>query len=101
MDFLSQIKGFDKKKLKDVDIVETKTTVVEGKQSNFRWHFGHDDEEEKIEWFDDPAEFRKHCKALAGRILNAQNVVVYTGAGISTSAKVSLTISLFRVHLDT
>lgn len=88
MDFLSQIKGFNKKNLKDVETVEHKTTIVESNKSNFRWHFGHDDEEEKIEWFDDPAVFRDNCKKLAQKIKEAKNVVVYTGAGISTSAKV-------------
>lgn len=106
----------------------------EPKKGNFRWHFGHEDEEQKIEWFDQPDEFRfqfsqninyftlrsffifliefdvllfdvlafllspftffslliyvrKKCSDLAKLIKNASNIVVYTGAGISTSAR--------------
>lgn len=88
MAFLAQIQNFNKKNLKDVETRVTTTTVVERKSSSFRWHFGHDDEEETIEWFDDPKLFRQHCKELAHKIKSAKNIVVYTGAGISTSASV-------------
>jgi len=57
-------------------------------QGRFKITLGHDDEEQKIEWFDDPEKFRHKCKHVANCIRAASGkVVIYTGAGISTSAK--------------
>jgi NAD-dependent SIR2 family protein deacetylase len=48
---------------------------------------GHADDESKLELFDTPQDFRASCRTLANLIKRARHVVLYTGAGISTSAK--------------
>ncbi|KAL6068105.1 NAD-dependent protein deacetylase sirtuin-7 [Balamuthia mandrillaris] len=93
---LAGIRNFNKRKLADVEtVVKTTPTAVldaqdeaePSERSSFRWHFGHEQEEDKIEWFDEPQAFRKKCERLAQLIKKAKRVVVYTGAGISTAAK--------------
>lgn len=85
---LESIRGFNSNSLTNVFTTERKAPVVTEKpKPNFHWHFGHEDEEEKIEWFDDPKDFREKCKEIAKMIKESKHCVVYTGAGISTSAK--------------
>jgi len=45
-------------------------------------------EEELKEYFDDPQELDKKVKELAQLIRNSKHMVIYTGAGVSTSAKI-------------
>jgi len=90
MSFLDGIKNFNKGKLKDVVTVEKTLPQIEDEpkgKGRFSYYFGHEAEEEKIEWFDEPILFRRKCKKLANIIKNSDYIVVYTGAGISTAAK--------------
>jgi mono-ADP-ribosyltransferase sirtuin 6 len=96
-DLLNSIRGFNKRNLGPVETNVNTQAVVEEQQKEkereernrggYRWHFGHEREEDKIEWFDEADNFRTKCKKLAQMIKKARYVVVYTGAGISTSAK--------------
>jgi len=49
---------------------------------------GNVNEEELKEYFDDPEEVKEKVKQLAQIILASKHIVVYTGAGVSTSAKI-------------
>ena len=49
---------------------------------------GHATEEEVQEYFDSPEEILRKVKALAQLVRESEHTVAYTGAGISTSAKI-------------
>jgi len=82
---LQDIKNFNKTGLKPTETV-VRTQVVLGNTP--AQQLGHGDDLEIIEYFDEPEEFRRKCVELAHMIRDSQHCVVYTGAGISTSAKI-------------
>eukprot|EP01125_Pyxidicula_operculata_P022296 TRINITY_DN9033_c0_g1_i1.p1 TRINITY_DN9033_c0_g1~~TRINITY_DN9033_c0_g1_i1.p1 ORF type:complete len:550 (-),score=168.86 TRINITY_DN9033_c0_g1_i1:87-1736(-) len=89
---LDGIKNFKTSNLRNIYTEEKKEVTVKdeppkGSKGNYHWHFGHEDEEDKIEWYDEAAAFRQRAKELAQLIKSSKYVVVYTGAGISTAAK--------------
>ncbi|KAL3284397.1 hypothetical protein HHI36_018559 [Cryptolaemus montrouzieri] len=60
----------------------------EVKEVRLRWK-RRDDAKRRLEEYEDPPEVLKNkCEKLAQAIAQAQHLVVYTGAGISTSAKI-------------
>eukprot|EP01129_Flabellula_baltica_P009131 TRINITY_DN3679_c0_g1_i1.p1 TRINITY_DN3679_c0_g1~~TRINITY_DN3679_c0_g1_i1.p1 ORF type:complete len:566 (-),score=116.25 TRINITY_DN3679_c0_g1_i1:18-1652(-) len=84
---LSEIISFDKSSLKHTEtkVTESTSPVVISSPSK---KLGHEEELEILEYFDNPEIFRQSCIELAHMIRDATSVVVYTGAGISTSAKI-------------
>ena len=89
---LNSITNFNKKSLQECETVEKKVVEVhqaptpKGK-GGYSYNFGHNDDEGKIEWFEEPAKLVAKAKKLANLIKNSKHVVIYTGAGISTAAK--------------
>jgi len=62
--------------------------IDEQNKQSTQTNLGHDTPQQIMEHFDDPDEFRNKCRELANLISHAKYVVVYTGAGISTSARI-------------
>ncbi len=83
---LSQIANFMKSKLNPTTTVVRTLPVVN--PSPPTPGYGHSNEEEIKEYFDSPEDVEAKVKLLAQMILNSLCVVAYTGAGISTSAKI-------------
>ena len=81
----NEIKNF-KKKLNPVVTVERKNTYIN--EENVRSGHGHNDDTEIFEYFDNPTEVVEKVKKLADMINEAKCAVCYTGAGVSTSAKI-------------
>jgi NAD-dependent SIR2 family protein deacetylase len=93
---LAEISDFNKRSLRPAETVETHATVVGhghghghgGERDNRGAFTGHTRDEEIEEHFDDGDVVATKVRALAARIRASKHVVVYTGAGISTSAKI-------------
>lgn len=79
----SEISSFNRNALKPTQTVEQKVPVVGSGNK-----YGHSSEAEIKEHFDDEETLNWKVKQLADLIRNAKHCVVFTGAGISTSAKI-------------
>lgn len=89
---LDEIKSFPKENLKPTQTNETHIPVVNDRenkpQPNNKPKYGHSNEDEIREYFDEPEEVERKVKELANMVRNSKHVVAYTGAGVSTSAKI-------------
>eukprot|EP01091_Cochliopodium_minus_P008722 TRINITY_DN2022_c0_g1_i2.p1 TRINITY_DN2022_c0_g1~~TRINITY_DN2022_c0_g1_i2.p1 ORF type:complete len:288 (-),score=68.65 TRINITY_DN2022_c0_g1_i2:1058-1921(-) len=82
---LNEIANFNRKLKPTTTVVRENTYInVEGKKSDY----GHVKESRLVEYFDKPSEVLEKVKRLAELITNSKKRVFYTGAGISTSAKI-------------
>ncbi|KAK9882085.1 hypothetical protein WA026_018931 [Henosepilachna vigintioctopunctata] len=73
--------------LKKIALILQKCSSDQVKEVRLRWR-RRDDAKKRLEEFEDPEDILKvKCERLAQAITQAQHLVVYTGAGISTSAK--------------
>jgi thiamine pyrophosphate-dependent acetolactate synthase large subunit-like protein len=48
----------------------------------------HNTKEELMEYFEDETTLKQHVKEIAKLLNNSSHTTIYTGAGISTSAKI-------------
>jgi len=80
---LGDIVSFKKDDLKETETHETHSLVIQPTTS-----YGHSTEEEIKEYYDSPKELERKVKVLANFIRESKYMVVYTGAGVSTSAKI-------------
>jgi mono-ADP-ribosyltransferase sirtuin 6 len=94
---LDQIQGFAKNKLNKAETKITNLTDVVGDEPILPSDKGSNtgdvtgaitDEDELREYFDDEDKLIENVKIIADLLRNAKHAVVYTGAGISTSASI-------------
>jgi len=98
MSILDQIKGFNKDSLTPATTIEKTTTDLFGvnaedpKLPNLGdpkpAKHGHSNADDVIEYFDSEQELKAKIKRLAEMIKKSKHTVFYTGAGISTAAKI-------------
>jgi len=81
---LNDIKNFNKENLTETETQVHTVPVVNQNQTGY----GHSSEEEIKEYFDSEEDLVWKIKELAEVIRNTKHLVVYTGAGVSTSAKI-------------
>jgi NAD-dependent SIR2 family protein deacetylase len=82
-DLFSELAGFQKGNLKPTQTVVRHAVSVTPPTPGGRYAIGPD--EDITEYFDEPTVLHKKVKELAEMIRAAKHVVVYTGAGVSTS----------------
>jgi len=82
--FLSSIQDFGKEKLKPASTIEKNIPVVHGKPNPL----GVFNAKEIEEFYDSPEKLRENVVEFAKLIRESKHFVVYTGAGISTAAKI-------------
>ncbi|KAH3745828.1 silent information regulator family protein [Pelomyxa schiedti] len=83
----SAISKFDAAKLKPTTTHVTHENVVFN-ETRTPTGYGHADGDDITEYFDEPAVLDKKIQQLAELVKNSHYMVIYTGAGISTSAKI-------------
>eukprot|EP01080_Neovahlkampfia_damariscottae_P003738 gene3738-6626_t len=86
MSLLDCLQQYDKSSMKQVKTVETNLIDIIGEKDEVTT--SHLTQQEITEHFDDEATLKKNVKELTKLIKKSKHVVVYTGAGISTSAKI-------------
>lgn len=84
-ELLQSINSFGKDKLKPTQTIEKHSPVINGGPKP---GYGHSTEDEIKEYFDSEEELNLKIKELVSIIKNSKYIVAYTGAGISTSAKI-------------
>ena len=81
---LAEIQKFNKTRLNPTETVERHLVAVTGSSTTF----GHSNEEDVKEYFDSEQELVQKISEVVALIQNSKHLVIYTGAGISTSASI-------------
>jgi len=81
----AQIANFNKNQLNKTTTQVTQHPCV---RSTGKTNYSKQHERDMTEYWDKPSTFRHNIKKLAALIKESKNLVVYTGAGISTSASI-------------
>jgi hypothetical protein len=83
---LKSIQSFNKENLSNVETVTKYDQIIETTQSNEERK--REIEEETREYFDSDENIKKYAIEVASHLKNSKHTTIYTGAGISTSAKI-------------
>jgi thiamine pyrophosphate-dependent acetolactate synthase large subunit-like protein len=86
MSLLESLKKYDKSSMNQVKTHETNLIDIIGEKDEVST--SHATEKEKIEHFEDEKTLKTNAKEVANLIKQSKHTVIYTGAGVSTSAKI-------------